>query len=80
MKYWLVVYMLLNGVWTPGSEVQPMGWHPRAYPSKEICEKRKAFAMKAVEKTSKTPSKWFCTTTPDASLEELERQARQEGR
>ncbi len=32
MKYWLVVYMLLNGVWTPGSEVRPMGWHPRAYP------------------------------------------------
>ena len=76
MKYWLVVFILLDGVWTPGAEVKPIGWHPRAYPSREICEKRKAFAMKAVEKTAKAPSKWFCTTTPDVPLSELEKKAR----
>ncbi len=76
MKYWLVVFILLNGEWTPGAKVKPMGWHPRAYDSLETCQKRKAFAIEAVRKTAKAPSRWFCTTRPDAPLEELEREAK----
>ena len=75
MKTWLVVYILLNGAWTPGDQVKPAGWHPRAYASKAICEKRRAFAIEAVKKTAKAPSRWFCTTNPKASLAELEKAA-----
>jgi len=75
MKTWLVVYILLNGVWTPGDEVKPAGWHPRAYATRAECEKRKAFAMKAVKGVSKSPSKWFCANDPSAPLAELEKAA-----
>ncbi|WP_038037116.1 hypothetical protein [Thermopetrobacter sp. TC1] len=82
MKYWLVVYILLNGVWTPGAEVKPAGWSPRAYPSLAVCEKRRRFAEKAVKGVAKAPSKWFCTRTPDAPLSvlEAEKKARAKGR
>ncbi|HHN67301.1 MAG TPA: hypothetical protein ENK15_04600 [Thermopetrobacter sp.] len=76
MKYWLVVHILLNGVWTPGAQVKPAGWHPRVYPSLAECERRRAFAMKAVKGVSKAESKWFCTRTPDAPLAALEEEAR----
>ncbi len=76
MKTWLVVYILLGGVWTPGAEVRPGGWAPRAYPSLAECERRRAFAMRAVRGVSETPSKWFCAPRPDMTLAEMERAAR----
>jgi len=75
MKYWLVVYILLNGVWTPGAEVKPVGWHPRAYSSLAECETRKAFATRAVKKASRAAARWFCTLDREASLADLEKAA-----
>ena len=77
MKYWLVVFILLNGQWVHGKDVKPAGWSPRAYPSLAACEERRRFAVEAVKGVAKAPSKWFCTTRPEASLEELEAEERE---
>ena len=46
MKFWLVFYFLINGVWTPGDFAQPDGWSSISYDSLETCETRKAYAEK----------------------------------
>ena len=76
MKYWLVVFILLNGQWVHGADVKPAGWSPRAYPSLAVCEARRRFAQAAVKGVSKAPSRWFCTRRPTASLAELEAEER----
>jgi len=42
MKYWLVVYIMINGAWIPGEQLE--GWGPMAYESHERCLKNKARA------------------------------------
>ena len=78
MKTWLVVFMLINGQWLPGEKVEGGGWAPRAYASKQECEQRRRFAMQSVRHVRQRliPMKWFCTTNPNASLHELEQNAR----
>ena len=77
MKTWLVVFLLLNGQWVPGAQVKGGGWAPRAYASMAECEKRRRFAVDSVRHVQKRmiPMKWFCATSPDATLAELEKSA-----
>lgn len=42
MKYWLVVYIMINGAWVPGEELE--GWGPVAYETKAGCLKSKTRA------------------------------------
>ena len=42
MEYLLVVYILMNGTWVRGDELE--GWASIAYPSEQICLERKATA------------------------------------
>ena len=42
MKYWLVVYIMINGAWVSGEELE--GWGPVAYESEALCLESKARA------------------------------------
>lgn len=42
MKYWLVVYIMINGAWVPGEQVA--GWGPVAYESEALCVESKGRA------------------------------------
>ena len=42
MEYLLVVYILMNGNWVRGDEIE--GWASIAYASEQICLERKASA------------------------------------
>lgn len=77
MKYWLVMYALLDGTWTAGADIPRGGWSPRAYDTLEICEKRREFAANHMKRTGKLEAKHFCTRNKDATLEELEKEAAQ---
>ena len=63
--WWLSVFMLIDGNWVPGDEVELQGWAPRSYESREICDKRRAFAEKAIDQARSSrpnmpPTKWVC--------------------
>ena len=45
MKFWLVFYFLINGVWTPGDFAQPDGWTSIQYDSLAECEERRTCAQ-----------------------------------
>ena len=77
MKYWLVMFVLVEGSWVAGAKMPTPGWSPRAYDSLEICRKRRDFAAKLVKQTGRAETRHFCTTTPEASLEDLEKAASQ---
>ena len=77
MKYWLVIFVFLDGAWTPGAEIEKGGWSPRAYDTLEICKTRRDFAANLVKQVGKVKAHHFCTTTPDATLEELKKAAGQ---
>lgn len=42
MKYWLVVYIMINGAWVPGEKLE--GWGPVIYESEAGCLESKARA------------------------------------
>ena len=42
MKYWLVVFILINGTWVPGEKLE--GWGPVAYENEALCLESKARA------------------------------------
>jgi hypothetical protein len=42
MKWWLSVFFLIEGEWTPGEDFQ--GWSPRAFDTQQECEDRRSFA------------------------------------
>lgn len=42
MKYWLVVYIMMNGVWVPGEQLE--GWGSVPYETEARCLKSKARA------------------------------------
>lgn len=77
MKYWLVIYILLEGTWTPGAEVSKGGWSPRAYDTLEICKTRRDFAAKLMKQVGKVEALHFCTQNPDATLDELKKATEQ---
>jgi len=70
--HWLVVFIFINGSWQPGASLTGTGWAPRAYETRTICQTRLKFARSYMKKTSRKPTKWFCTTDRDAILQTLE--------
>ncbi len=66
MNVWfLSVFMWVNGTWLPGDQVETGGWSPRSYESREICETRRDFSMKALEQARAAgrrviPTRWVC--------------------
>jgi len=74
MKWWLSVFFLVNGVWTPGPEVGP-GWEPRPFATEDECQARKTFAEKQCRDFPfDDRTEWRCTspdplTRPPADLE-----------
>ncbi len=77
MKYWLVMYILIDGTWTAGADIPRGGWAPRAYDTLEVCQKRRDFAAKHMKRTGKLEARHFCTQNEAASFEELEQEAAQ---
>ncbi|NNF78915.1 MAG: hypothetical protein HKN05_12880 [Rhizobiales bacterium] len=73
MKYWLVIFVLSEGVWVSGAEMPNSGWSPRKYESLQVCKTRRNFAAKLVKQIGKTQTKHFCTRAPGATLAELEK-------
>lgn len=68
MQWWLSVFFLVNGVWTPGPEVEP-GWAPRPYATEEECITRKRFAEHQCEEYPLDyRTEWRCTS-PDPLTE-----------
>ena len=68
MKWWLSVFFLVNGVWTPGPDVEP-GWAPRPFPSEAECRTRKKFAEKqCLDYPLDYRSEWRCSS-PEPLLE-----------
>lgn len=70
--WWLNVFFLINGVWTPGAQLE--GWSPREYASEQECLERKSFAENECRlHPLKHASVWTCTfgepaKDPPASL------------
>ena len=52
MKFLLVVFILVNGEWTRGDDLE--GWGSVAYETEEICLERKARAEKASYRLEKS--------------------------
>ena len=52
--WYLTLFVLLNGVWSPSTEE---GWSARAQPSKEVCQERAKIAGKV---TSAPGLVWMC--------------------
>ena len=62
MKWWLSVFFLINGTWTPGDKIDQTGWSPRAYATKIECFERKKFAEKYCKQYStEYQTAWFCS-------------------
>lgn len=77
MKYWLVVFILSDGVWVAGADMPNAGWSPRQYESLEVCNTRRDFAANLVKQIGRAQTKHFCTQNPEATLAELEQAAAQ---
>ena len=70
--HWLVVFIFIDGSWQAGESLTGTGWAPRAYETRTICLTRMKFARKYMKKTSRKPTRWFCTTDKTATLEVLQ--------
>ena len=49
MKWFLVVYFLVNGSWYPGEVIEPDGWSSIEYATKEECEHRRDFMNEGID-------------------------------
>ena len=68
MRWWLSVFFLVNGVWTPGAEVEH-GWAPRPYETEAECITRKRFAERqCAQHPLDYRAEWRCTS-PDPLTE-----------
>ena len=73
MAWWLAVFFLVGGEWVPGEQFS--GWASRPYPTYDVCEARRAFAMENNRADAFPYSAvWVCTAGHPATR--LNRMAR----
>ena len=69
MKWFLVVYFLVNGSWYPGEVVEPNGWSSREYPTKQECEFRRDIMNESFDASdAKGKMKGVCQTRSPNSI------------
>jgi hypothetical protein len=76
MAWWLTVFFLVGGEWVPGEQFS--GWASRPYPTYDVCEERRAFAMENNRADAYPYSAvWVCTAgRPATRLNRMARMAR----